>query len=138
MKLHNVATVEDQHRPTRLLMEMVRHKIFSLFDVQFILVTGRNREGESVTFDFLLRNLETYKSDFNVLASVWGSDHPLLKPIAMAITQICLFKSDVQAGKLLPHRNVSEFSCNVENRSFVMTLVMAITKALGSTGENNA
>ncbi len=137
MKLQSVATLEDRNRSTRLLMEMVRHKIFSLFDIQFILVTGRNREGDNVTYDFLLRNLSTYKEDFNALAECWGRDHPVLKPVAMAIVQIDVFNHNAKLGRLLPHRNVSDFCCDATNQSFVLTLAMEIAKSLGVEGNND-
>ncbi len=130
MKLMNAATLDEQFKATQMMMSLVQQRVFSLFDLQFILVTGTNRLNKQLTFEELTSCLPRYRSDYNALLEFWGDDHPILMPVGFALAQVELFDVEIANGNLCAKRPISDFSNNPEYRSFLLFLAMQITKSV--------
>ena len=136
MRLTNAATLDEQYRATQMMMSLIQQRVFSLFDLQFILVTGINRLNEELTFEDLTSCLPRYRRDYNALLEFWGDEHPILLPVGLALAQVELFHVEIANNKLRAERPVSDFSNNPEYRSFLLFLAMQITKSISLEGDS--
>ena len=118
------------------LYNCVRICILTLMDLPFILVTGKNANGEIVTIGELVDNLDLYKRDLSTLVESWGSDHPLLQPIGYAVCQVQTLQYKMDSLYYNPSDPVRFFIEHPDNKEKFCLLTIEIAKALNVFGEN--
>ncbi len=135
MRLTNDAPLDKRFQATQMMIALLQSRVFSLFDLQFILVTGRNRSNEQVSVQELVDNLPSYQEDYATIVEFLGDENTVMQPVGLAIAQTWLFKAEIEAGKIDPSMTLEEFSQNEVNRSFVLFLAMQITESVSYFGK---
>ena len=126
--------VTPQIEISKRLLSGFRFRVLSLFDLQFILVTGVDRNELPVTFGELVNILDEYRMDFCALAEMWGLDNPLLVPVKIAIEKVEQFENEIKKGALDPKGTVNDLLKT--NPDFIRFLAIEISKSLHLIGEH--
>lgn len=115
--------------PDKTIVDL-KKRIIPLFDLQFILVLGRNRDGELITYGELVNMVHMYKQDYSALTGLWGGDNPMLKCLDTAICYINQFEKQIESGELDAGDLVIRFA--KENEDEAAILIVQIIKSINS------
>ncbi len=132
MLLNNATNVTPSMYAAQFLLSSFRYRVLALFDLQFILVTGKNRNNESLTFGELINLADEHLADYTALSEIWGEDNPILLPVRMALTHIQLIQIEIDNGRMDQCELVNDFA--KEQPESVRNLAIAITKSLKIVG----
>ncbi len=133
--LNQSADVEPAFSCHAHLFTSLRHRVLNVLDLQFILVTGRDRNHCAITLGEIVNLQDLYRYDAEALLYLWGCHTQMLEPLKMAMDKVDQIDIDIQEHRRSPHDLVSDFA--TEQPEFVLTLGTKIVYAmkLGLLGE---
>ncbi len=133
MLSNNTASSKPSMSSTQFLLSSFRYRVLALFDLQFILVTGKNRNNHSLTFGELINLADEHAKDYQALSEIWGDDNPILQPVKSALAYINLIESDIINRTIIRSDLVSEFA--KMHPESARDLAIKITKSMKIMGD---
>ncbi len=128
MSSNSTASLTPEMYAAKFMLSSFRHRVLSLFDLQFILVTGQNRNNESLTYGELVSLASEHAQDYHTLTEIWGATNPILTPVKIALSHIIFIDKQIAEGLLDPYELVSDFA--KQQPKVVCALAIEITKSL--------